>query len=485
MIKKSLLGATMALLCLPANANTFSVVQKDGFVELDCHRPTPVQENAHTSCVIHNRAIVSQDGKEGLIYPDGTPLTAIVYDDIDTLSPHITQVKQGDKYGLISLTTGFEITPIIYDEMGLFAKNRLPVRLGDNWGYLDEMGKQIIAPRYGNAYRFENNGLAIVTNHGYAKDDTYRMGVIDVDGNEILAPIYRTIFVADNHIIFQNEQGHEGIADLKGNVIVSPQYTNIGGFFDGFAVFSLLNFNDMVGYLDTDGNEVIEPQYTGFKHHGRMAGKTVFTAAKHTRNAKRWGVIDAQNRTLVDFKYLDLEPYFDESLFIATDDTHKKTLLNLNGKPISGKYDNIGGFAHGVSTYQKGHKYGLLSPHGKEITPAIYDDIKSEYSHDNAKLYGYQVKVEGKIGFLNTKNKLVLAMIYDDIMNFGNGVLYLKQGKQYGVAKTDGKLITPVIYDDFRPLANGYSKAKIDETWYLISPQGERLGVTSNPKSYD
>ncbi len=475
--------ALLSTLCGITSAHThdFQVIKKHGLVELDCSaKVKSPYENAKTSCLFDdaNTAIIYQENKKGLINQEGVLLTPIEYDDI-LLHHEVSIVQIGDKYGLIHTKTGKQITPVHFEDVGFLKENLINVKINGNWGYVDTTGKTVIAFKYGNAYHFEN-GLAIVSNHGYVKDDTYRLGLIDKQGREIFPTIYRGITVLEDKIYLADESGLQGVSNLQGDPLFKPKYPVLGAFSHGYAPFALF-YHDFYGYLNEQGEEAIAPQYLKAKYPHKIGGKLLFMVAKETDKGVYWGAVDEHNHTVIDFIYKELQGQFDENLIIATNQDYDYIVIDHQGTPLTTKtYDSLSDFYHGVSQYLQKDKYGLLSRTGDEITPAIYNSISREYNHDNTTYYGMLVNQEDKFGFLNPQGQEVLPAVYDEVVVHAP-LIYVKKDGLYGVADLIGNIITPPIYEEIYKLRDGYSKVKDQHQWYLLDSQGKILGKTSAP----
>lgn len=467
-------------------AHDMVIVRHDDLVELDCVRPSThhlhdIHDNAQASCLLGdgNTAIIHQENKQGLIDKNGTLRAPIKYDDI-IFRHDISVVQVGDKYGFIHTKTGKEVTPIHFEDVGFLEDNLINVKLNSNWGYIDATGKTVIPFKYGSAYRFEH-GLALVSNHGYVKEDTYRVGLIDKNGKEVFAPIYRSIIVSGDKIYFTDEAGLQGVSDLQGNPLIAPQYPILGAFAHGYAPFALLH-QALYGYLNEKGEEVIAPQYIDAKAPHQIGDEVLFVVAKQTHQGAYWGVVDKDNQTVIDFIYTDLRGQFNENFLLAQRDDGQYLLIDKRGTPLISKtYDFIADFYEEVSEYSLDGKYGLISLSGKEITPAIYDYISHQYSHDNTIHYGMIVSQNDKLGFLNPKGQEILPAIYEDIV-VKDALIYVKQGSLYGVASMTGETLVPPKYTDIQMLADGHAKVQDDGVWYLLDAHGNTLGRTSPPK---
>lgn len=487
---------TFMLLSLSAYAhakNGYFVEYKDGLAEYTCPKPTPKDktlQNFDIGCLSHGVANIHLNDKVGLLDKDGNLITKIKYDEIGLVDGnHTAKVKLNNKYGLINTQTGKELTPIHFDDMHIFEQNRMPVKLNGHAGYIDSTGKMVISPKYGNVYSF-NDKYAVVGNHGTASDDTYRMGVVDLAGKEILPPIYREITIVDDKIYVTDENRHDKVMDLDGNILFNLEYPYSSAFYHDYAIVHLLK--DMVGYIDITGKEIITPQYIDAKTPMKIGDDVLFIVAKRTGDGIYYGVVDKDNKTRLDFNYKNVVILEYSKTVLVLDKNHKMQLLDTNFKPLTPAiYDDFTYPIGDLIVYQKNHKYGFMNLQGKHVSEAIFDEIKPiitdryDLASANKTHHGYTVRIGNNWGFYDKDGKELMAVLYDDITHWNDDNLFLKQNGYYGRADLKGNVITPPIYKSYRPLTDGYIKAKMDNEWYLISPTGDNLGKTSKPKYAD
>jgi len=102
-----------------------------------------------------DHAIVTKNGKQGVVAPDGRVVLDMICDEIS----------------------------------GFNAKGVSPACLDGLWGYVDLSGKWVIPPRYDEAAAFGEAGYAPVKMDGY-------YGMIDYSGNYLIEPVWPDIHMA-------------------------------------------------------------------------------------------------------------------------------------------------------------------------------------------------------------------------------------------------------------------------------------------------
>lgn len=145
-----------------------------------------------------------------------------------------------DKYGFID-KHGRKIIPCIYDDACDFDGGLAAVSLGGKWGFIDKKGKVIIDIKYQirDDERGFRNDRCLVQYEGNTL-------FIDKKGNEI-AKLPGSLYGqwlnpkglwgthTDNLIIAENEDWKWGFVNSEGDVIVPYIYTELTGFYKGYA----------------------------------------------------------------------------------------------------------------------------------------------------------------------------------------------------------------------------------------------------------
>jgi hypothetical protein len=166
-------------------------------------------------------------------------------------------VKLKDKeYALIRLD-GKRIATYPYAFVGALGNGLLPFQKVDSgkYGYINERGKEIIAPQYTLALSFED-GAAVVNT---AEDYRWLYGLIDRDANFLIKPLYNAIRpigrqrVAVGKAIDPKQPfigSQYAIGDTEGKLLTDFQYYDVADYKNGLASV-------------TDGNQTFFIDRTG------------------------------------------------------------------------------------------------------------------------------------------------------------------------------------------------------------------------------
>ena len=153
--------------------------------------------------------------------------------------------------------------------------------------------------------------------------------------------------------------------------------------------------------------------------------------------------------------------------------------LNIIVEP---KYSQIGKFNEGLALVANEYrKYGFIDTKGKEIIPLIYDNANF-FSEGLA-----PVVKNGKWGFINKKNNVFIDFQYTGNMKpFSDGLALFRKNKSLtsktesnedkcGFINKKGELIIEPIFYDAENFKNGVAVIAINGFYFLIDKKGNRF----------
>lgn len=348
-------------------------------------------------------AAVRKDDKWGFIDKLGKEIIPCEYEEVSDFKFGVSVVKLNDKEGIINIQ-GKRIAPIKYDWIDSFSFGDSLTRasLNENQGILNEKGEVIIPFEYEEIFDF-NEGLALARKNG-------KYGCVDRSNNIIIPFEYEEAGMGygfSEGLIALKKDGKFGYLDKQGNIIISFDERNSGTpFSSGLATIhkggvSLEIENGelvhrtrepfMMAFIDKFGRQAsdfYEGEYEDFRN-----GYSVVTNGK----SKRKGLIDRQGNLIVPMQYwLIASGWIKDALVCVMYDTDKKGFVNLRTGElvIPCEYETTGGFAFSE---------GL-----------------------------WPVKKNGKCGFINMSNQLVIPYTYDNAGDFHEGFSVVEKYGKYG-----------------------------------------------------
>ena len=211
-----------------------------------------------------------------------------------------------------------EDTRSAYERM--FLNGPLPVLSEEGlWGFVDEAGNYVIYPLFNDAYRFSEEGLALV------QDEVSRLyGYIDNSGEYVIAPKFTEAnSFSDGLAVAKQDGEYFGYIDTSGSFSIEPQFHRAYNFTDGLApVLGDLDYPQTprgfavslsvgFGYIDRSGEYVISPNFiNAWSFTDGIAFVTFFSDGDGASGLKR--PIDKTGRGLSSVPY-ELNTYYGTS----------------------------------------------------------------------------------------------------------------------------------------------------------------------------
>ena len=237
---------------------------------LKCYNFSKLSDN------IKNGYIVCIDGEAALYNLDGKEL----------LPPKFIGLGfPGEKYAAVSTKSG-------------------------QWNIYDLETKSLMSKKgiKGNLHDNYRDGVLIIKNTLKTKKNQppkHEFNIVDSQTLQTCSNTYDSISEGlDGHYIVMRDSLY-GIIDFSGKEILAPEYRVIQHPIEGLFCVKK-GPDDLFGFVDGSGNYVIEPQYDyAFQFHNGIA---------IVKKNGKWGIIDKQNNTLVDFKWACIYPQENTSL---------------------------------------------------------------------------------------------------------------------------------------------------------------------------
>lgn len=416
-----------------------------------------------------------RNNKYGLITLENKVIIEPIYDSIKAINykEGMLLVEKDKKYGAINIKGKIIIKPeydqisidnyynseTMYKASGFIVKKKNEDSY--KYGYINSKGKMLLPPEYTEISRIneiidDKNVYLLVLKEGQAGVVKNNKVVLDFEYEDISYNLFNNMF-----IIQRNSKS--GIADIKGKVIIQPEYDSImfGGIYvnaikDGEVTvldingkkldnnniyaklpttnpnyYITIDKNEIYRIVDKDNNIKIENNYTYIEH----IKDDYFIIYKNGKN----GIIDLSGKSIADLKYNSIFKISGTEIVQAnTNSTNNITLLNKEMKIVCNMNNaNIEKKENYVVIYSKDDmKYFDYS--GNEIS---YKNL-----YPNNKLYAK--KINGKWGFIDKADKLIIQNEYEMVTEFNNyGFAGIKKDGKWGVVNSEGTIIQEPIYE--------------------------------------
>ncbi|WP_019672388.1 WG repeat-containing protein [Psychrobacter lutiphocae] len=237
--------------------------------------------------------------------------------------------------------------------------------------------------------------------------DNTRFGMVNADGEEVIAPEYRFFkFFSDDLFIAFDKGLKAGLISRNGEIVLPVIY-------------------DFVDSLQSK-------EHTFDNHAIIQVGKS--------GDDIKTGLINSQGQIIIEPKYL--------FIYSASDDNNQ--LLDVAIK-VGDSMDDV--------------KYGLVTYSDQIVAPLIYDAP----IHFNGNKWASLCK-DNKCNFINTKGELLLPYWADDVGNFSESMAWVKQEGRYGYIDESGQLAIPFTYSEAEGFEQGRAIVVYDDNNLSLAP---------------
>ncbi len=333
------------------------------------------------------------------------------FEDLAYYDSGIYLARKYNKYGLI-YANGQAILDYQYEALNPLGNDLFAFRFPGSpfMGMMDKKGNEIVKPRYSNIKPFEGKEYAITVlfemkkwtpqriNGNRLKMPGQKMGVIDLNGKELLAPGWYSI-VSQSHNLIQSFP----------LVVYKRNYSSV---FRRFKIKDNFKLLDQTGKLFASNK-----RYPKLNEPGKHYYFSSNLQASVLRNTE--GTYESKP---FRFSFNGISSIGDDYFIIRTlnqksDDQNTYLLKDAKG-PLQ------------IDTFDLIQKYDIAND---------YDD------YNNSQSSIYRMVKQNCHGVMNASGKMVLAPIYDEIEGV-DSLLFVNYKGLYAVFDTSGKQLTPFKY---------------------------------------
>lgn len=415
-----------------------------------------------------------KNNKYGLISLENKIITKPIYDSIKAINykEGMLLVEENAKYGAINIKGKVIIKPeydqitvdnyynseTMYKASGFIVKKK--VEDSYKYGYINSNGKVLLDTQYTEISRIneiidDKNIFLLVFKNGQAGIVKNNKTILNYEYEDISYNAYNNMFVIQIN-------AKSGIADIKGKIIIQPEYDSI--MFGGIYINAVKN--NEITILDLQGNKI---------ENNNIYAKLPTSNNNYYITIDKdeiYRVVDREDNVKIDNNYTYIEHIKDEYFIVYKDG--KNGIIDLSGKSIADlKYNSIFKIA-GTEIIQANinntNNITLLNNEMKIVCNMNNASIEKEdnyfkvFSNDDIKYFDnngneisykqiepnnkmYAKKINGKWGFVNEENKLIINNEYDMVTEFNKyGFAGIKKGGKWGVVNIKGEIIQEPIY---------------------------------------
>ncbi len=265
---------------------------------------------------------------------------------------------------------------------------------------------------------------------------------------------------------FTGEAGKKGFKNTSGKIIIPAIYDKVASFNEGRAMVSK---NNLFGYVDEKGNEIVPIQYQDVDlwfYHG------VALVKKYNQ----WGLVDSNGNTLVSPQYDEISPsnlFREHVKWLTVQKKDKYGLIDERGKLILPlNYEAIENYADSFFYVRQNGKVSLLDRQLKTLLPFTYEHIDYETFIQKNKA---SVKLNGKWGYIDNNGREILAVKYDNLYGFSEGLFAVELDHKVGFVDLKGNVVIPLQYERAQAFSEGLAAVRKNGKFGFIDKTGKKI----------
>lgn len=451
----------------------------------------PSYDSAAVFC--EGLAGVGKEGRHGFLNSDGHTVVPLSYEEVGLFQDSLATIRKNGKWGVIN-KNGTEIVPCRYDDMQFgYQDGYIGVKEKDSWGFLDNQGNMAIVPQFKSILSGFHDGFAAVE----TKDgDVF----IDIKGKMVtppLAEIYTQFNEGLAAVRFKN--GTKGYIDTLGKMAFVADYSQLGSYQNGLAEYGQKRLDMKTGGAvaisvgggnEHTGSPIIIPSldrdlgvaigvsdqpYDDWTPYGQHVGRGVNVGAGMVfRNNMKRGYIDRTGKIIVDARLDYVSPMTDQGTFVKNNG-HWGYIRHDGSYLVQPEYSEMESddVLNLFIVENSDDKWGALSrTTGKEVIPCRYEELQAAGT-----LVKY--KKDGLYGLLSPTGQQISPAVYKKIGIAAEDLIPVCQKGTWTYLDMAGQTVItlPTKTSDAGTFSNGYAPIRIDGKWGVINKQGQ-LTVT-------
>lgn len=246
-----------------------------------------------------------------------------------------------------------------------------------------------------------------------------------------------------NAVVSMN--GKKGVIDMKGNVVIDFLYNEISTCWN--SGYFTPKKDNKVGLYDKQGREIIpcSLSYPVFVFYDGLQ-------ARKPEGNKKYGYIDSTGKYIIEAQYTIANSFYNGKALVSKGDVWY--YINKKNEKLSPDYDFVNTNCMNNTSYtifRKGNAWGVADVTCQELF--TLDGVERLFPFCSTFNYFQAIK-DGKYGVVNLKGEWVIKPIYDEELQYENGLFLYTYSELSEVKNAYGEK-TWVVAKQFYILPNG------------------------------
>jgi len=313
-------------------------------------------------------------------------------------------------------------------------------------GFVSKTGS-ILAPNFQLAWTFSEGLAAVSTRKGY-------FGFVDTEGKWAIPDHFRFVGnFSDGLALYQDKNLKYGYIDKQGKIVIPAQWTSAYEFSEGRAVVCNGYWPKwLCGYIDTNNRAITPIIYSNAESFSQgFASVCIGFDAEG-----KCGYIDSSGKVALEITYPEYRDEFD-----------------IWNSPL-GSFHN--GLALVVGAVDGVKKWGFLDRHMKFAVPLI---LSSEFDKGKSDAWDFDAGVQwetvgaskdspGQAAAIDSTGHIKFFSTYEDISAFSQGISSVKVNGKWGFINQKNEMVVKPQFDEIGYYSEGLAAVRIDGKWGFI-----------------
>lgn len=241
------------------------------------------------------------------------------------------------------------------------------------------------------------------------------------------------------------------------------------------------------GFINAEGNETVTPQFDWAERSFRQEegaaeagllpvaavfmGKTLCDGRDLLPQQGSYGLLRADGIVVVPTVCEEI--IWTQGGIAAVREKQGARLYDLRGNanvPIGDVYDEIGQPGEGSIPVRQGEKWGYLTRQGNLLPGGFQWSNALPFQEGLA-----GIACDEGSGFIDETGTLQLALPYEQVGCFGNGLAPFLHKKRWGFINQSGEVIVKPTYTEVHGFVNQRCAVKKSGKWGFIDPEGKQI----------
>ncbi len=349
------------------------------------------------------------------------------------------------------------------------------VNLSDYYAIQNESRQMITEAIYKTVHDKSKEGLMGVNRRG-------KWGFVNYRGKEVISPKYAATRTFSEGFAAVSNGIKWGFINRQGKEVIPFAYDGTGDFSEGFAAVVL---NGKVGFINTKGRLQIPAKYQSVNSFGEGLAKV--------RENDLWGFITPRQELSIPAEYEEAGSFSFLNNYALVTKQGELGLIDRTGKPVLPFGEYRAPFSEFIIlTETEEWCYRCLENQAGEYFLFDSDlNIMAKLGHYRAMHFFYE-KALGlyfaispketllnggplKLGLCDARGNILAPCTFQEITDFNDGLIAVKEKEVWGLMKIDGTYLTPIEYGQIFTICGDLIGVEKDGEFGVINREGEEI----------